>query len=215
MPISRTVIISCAGMGNRLGLGMTKALLDVEGKSLLIRHLEMLNEERDVRIVIGYQAQKVIDIVRPYREDVTFVFNHDYRTTGTGDSVALAAQDANEYVLCLDGDLVIHPEDMVKVLECSHEFVGGGTPVTEDPWLLQTYMQDNREFVSAFSHTEGTWEWNGIAQMKSYKMQKGRGHVFRSIEPYLPVPFMNIRTREIDTVSDYEHAVAWVRNNFR
>lgn len=122
---------------------------------------------------------------------------------------------ANEYVLCLDGDLVIHPEDMVKVLECSHEFVGGGTPVTEDPWLLQTYMQDNREFVSAFSHTEGTWEWNGIAQMKSYKMQKGRGHVFRSIEPYLPVPFMNIRTREIDTVGDYKQAVAWVRNIFQ
>ena len=40
--ISRTVIISCAGMGSRLGFGCTKALVEVEGKSLLARHLELL-----------------------------------------------------------------------------------------------------------------------------------------------------------------------------
>ena len=43
--ISRTVIISCAGMGNRLGLGSTKALVEVEGKPLILRHLEMLDGE--------------------------------------------------------------------------------------------------------------------------------------------------------------------------
>ncbi len=36
MEFSRTVIISCAGMGNRLGLGTTKALIDVAGKPLII-----------------------------------------------------------------------------------------------------------------------------------------------------------------------------------
>ena len=42
MPVSRTVIISCAGMGNRLGLGTTKALVEVEGKPLIMHHLEKL-----------------------------------------------------------------------------------------------------------------------------------------------------------------------------
>ena len=79
MGISRTVIISCAGMGNRLGLGTTKALLEVEGEPLIIRHLKMLQDEQDIRIVVGYQAEKVIDVVRQYREDVLFVFNHQYR----------------------------------------------------------------------------------------------------------------------------------------
>lgn len=79
MGISRTIIISCAGMGNRLGLGTTKALVQIDGKPLIIRHLEMLQKEKDVRIVVGYQAEKVIETVRKYRNDILFVFNHKYR----------------------------------------------------------------------------------------------------------------------------------------
>ncbi len=214
MAVSRTVIISCAGMGNRLGLGSTKALVDIDGKPLIIRHLEMLEEERDIRVVVGYQAEKVIDVVRKYREDILFVFNRRYRETGTGASVALAARYANQYVLSLDGDLLVHPEDMEKILACDHEFISGGVPGTDDPWMLQTYEENGREYVSSFSKNIGTYEWNGITQMKSQKMQNGTGHVFQMLEPYLPVPFLELRTREIDTVNDYERAVAWVKNKF-
>lgn len=215
MQVSRTVIISCAGMGNRLGLGTTKALVEVEGKPLIMHHLEKLKDESDIRVVVGYQAEKVINVVRKYRKDVVFVFNHNYRETGTGASVALASQYANEYILSLDGDLIIHPDDMKKILECYHEFVSGGIPYTDEPWMLQTYKDDGKEFVSAFSKNIGNYEWNGITQMKSAKIKNGQGHVFQLIEPYLPIPFLELRTREIDTVNDYERAVEWVRNNFR
>lgn len=215
MQVSRTVIISCAGMGNRLGLGTTKALVEVEGKPLIMHHLEKLKDESDIRVVVGYQAEKVINVVRKYRKDVVFVFNHNYRETGTGASVALASQYANEYILSLDGDLIIHPDDMKKILECDHEFVSGGIPDTDEPWMLQTYKDDGKEFVSAFSKNIGNYEWNGITQMKSAKIKNGQGHVFQLIEPYLPIPFLELRTREIDTVNDYEGAVEWVRNNFR
>lgn len=215
MQVSRTVIISCAGMGNRLGLGTTKALVEVEGKPLIMHHLEKLKDESDIRVVVGYQAEKVINVVRKYRKDVVFVFNHNYRETGTGASVALASQYANEYILSLDGDLIIHPDDMKKILECDHEFVIGGIPDTDEPWMLQTYKDDGKEFVSAFSKNIGNYEWNGITQMKSAKIKNGQGHVFQLIEPYLPIPFLELRTREIDTVNDYERAVEWVRNNFR
>ena len=215
MQVSRTVIISCAGMGNRLGLGTTKALVEVEGKPLIMHHLEKLKDESDIRVVVGYQAEKVINVVRKYRKDVVFVFNHNYRETGTGASVALASQYANEYILSLDGDLIIHPDDMKKILECDHEFVSGGIPDTDEPWMLQTYKDDGKEFVSAFSKNIGNYEWNGITQMKSAKIKNVQGHVFQLIEPYLPIPFLELRTREIDTVNDYERAVEWVRNNFR
>ena len=215
MQVSRTVIISCAGMGNRLGLGTTKALVEVEGKPLIMHHLEKLKDESDIRVVVGYQAEKVINVVRKYRKDVVFVFNHNYRETGTGASVALASQYANEYILSLEGDLIIHPDDMKKILECDHEFVSGGIPDTDEPWMLQTYKDDGKEFVSAFSKNIGNYEWNGITQMKSAKIKNGQGHVFQLIEPYLPIPFLELRTREIDTVNDYERAVEWVRNNFR
>ena len=39
MQVSRTVIISCAGMGNRLGLGTTKALVEVEGHGITAKKL--------------------------------------------------------------------------------------------------------------------------------------------------------------------------------
>ena len=43
--ISKTsIIICCAGMGTRLGIGTTKALVDICGKPLIIRLLEQLDE---------------------------------------------------------------------------------------------------------------------------------------------------------------------------
>lgn len=215
MGFSRTIIINCAGMGNRLGLGTTKALVEVDGRPLIIRHLEHLKDERDIRVVVGYQAEKVIEAVTAYRKDILFVFNHDFRNTGTGASVALALKYAGEYILSLDGDMLVHPEDMEKILACEHEFVGGNPIASDDPWMLQTYEQDGKEMVSAFSRCMGNYEWNGITQMLSGKMLKGTGHVFHLIEPYLPVPFMELRTREIDTINDYERAAEWVRGGFR
>lgn len=215
MGFSRTIIISCAGMGNRLGLNTTKALVDINGRPLIVRHLEMLQNEEDIRVVVGYQAEKVIAVVRKYRNDVTFVFNHHYRDTGTGASVVLASRYANEYILSLDGDLLIHPDDMKRILECRHEFIGGGLVETDEPWMLQTYKEQGKELVSAFSHCRGNYEWNGITQMKSDKIQQGQGHVFHLLEPYLPVEFMAIRTKEIDTINDYERAILWVKNNYK
>lgn len=215
MGFSRTVVISCAGMGNRLGLGTTKALVEIDGKPLIVRHLEMLKNESDIRIVVGYQAERIIDVVRQYREDALFVFNHNYRETGTGASVALAARYANEYILSLDGDLLVHPDDMKKILDYKDEFVSGGCIGTDEPWMLQTCQKNGEEFVSGFSQNDGTYEWNGITQMKSDKITCGTGHVFQLIEPYLPVKFMKLRTREIDTINDYERAVNWVKGGFQ
>ena len=44
MTVSKTVIISCAGMGKRLGLGTSKCLVDVAGESLIMRNLKMLDD---------------------------------------------------------------------------------------------------------------------------------------------------------------------------
>ena len=39
-----TIVICCAGMGTRLGIGTTKALVNVCNKPLIIRQLEMLGK---------------------------------------------------------------------------------------------------------------------------------------------------------------------------
>ena len=78
-----TVVICAAGMGTRLGIGTTKALVHVCGKPLIIRQLELLNDYDDVRIVLGYQADKVMEVVNKYRKDIMFAFNYDYANNHT------------------------------------------------------------------------------------------------------------------------------------
>ena len=112
-----SIVISCAGMGTRLGLGCTKALVEIEGKTLIERQLEILKDYDDIRIVVGYQAEQVIDVVNAIRKDVLFVFNHDYRNTGTGASFTLGAKYGREYVVALDGDLLVHPDDLIAGIE--------------------------------------------------------------------------------------------------
>lgn len=210
MTVSKTVIISCAGMGKRLGLGTSKCLVDVAGESLIMRNLKMLDDVDDVRVVVGFQAEKVIEAVNAYRTDVTFVFNHDFAHTNTGDSVRLAAEHANEYVLTIDGDLLLHPEDMRKILEADGEFVGVTAPGTDNPVLADVDGAD----VIGFSREHGQYEWTGVTQVKADKILDGSGHTYQLIEPYLPMPYIYLRTKEIDTPDDYDRAVRWVKGGY-
>ena len=98
MPSAKSVVISCAGIGSRLGLGSTKALIPIRGTSLIGWQMQLFREVEDVRIVVGFQANEVIDEVLKFRRDVTFVFNHNYFDTKTGASFYLGARDANQYV---------------------------------------------------------------------------------------------------------------------
>ncbi len=209
-----SIVISAAGMGTRLGLGCTKALVEIEGKTLIERQLEILKDYDDIRVVVGYQAEKVIEVVNSIRKDVTFVFNHDYRNTGTGASFSLGAKYGREFVVALDGDLLVHPDDLIKAIEYEGSCVGGTTPSTDNPWTMPTKMIRGVENVVGFSKTEGEYEWTGLAKIRLDQLQPGTGHVFHIIEPLLPLPMIFIRTKEIDTVDDYERAVTWVRNGY-
>ena len=211
MKDDRTIIISCAGMGTRLGLGKPKALIDVGGKPLIIRTLEMLKDYSDIRIVVGYKAEEVIELVTSYRKDVLFVFNHNYMNNGTGASVCLAKKYSRKYILTIDGDIIIHPDDMRKILECDHEFVGVCEISTDDPVLTKT---ENGE-VMGFSRREGEYEWTGVTMIESKKVKEVDGHVYKFVEPLLPLKYEIIREKEIDTPNDYTNAIIWVENEYK
>lgn len=206
----KTIIISCAGVGSRLGMGIPKALVEVDRKPLIIRNLEMLDNFDDIRVVVGYKAQNVIDMVNSYRRDVTFVFNNNYLNNGTGASVTLASKYANEYVLTIDGDLLINPEDMKNILNEQEEFIGVCSPSTDDPVLTSI----ENENVVEFSRKKGQYEWTGVSLVKSSRLSPGDGHVYQLLEPLLPLKYKLIRTKEIDTINDYVNAEKWVKNNY-
>lgn len=214
MSVSKTIVISCAGMGSRLGIGSTKALIDIDGKPLIIRQLELLKDYDDIRIVVGYQMEKVIEVVNSYRKDILFVFNHNYRNTGTGGSFSLAMKHAGEMIVSLDGDLLVHPDDLRMVLESDRECVCGTTIGTDDPMKMKTLTQDGKIYGVGFSREEGEYEWTGLAQVRTDRLVPGDRHVCDMMTPLMPLEMVYIRTREVDTMADYEHAVAWVRNGY-
>lgn len=53
-PNNTTVIICCAGIRTRLGIGTTKALVDICGEPLIISLLESQHEYDDIRVVLGF-----------------------------------------------------------------------------------------------------------------------------------------------------------------
>lgn len=176
--------------------------------------MEILKDYDDIRVVVGYQAEQVIDAVNAIRKDALFVFNHDYRNTGTGASFTLGAKYGREYVVALDGDLLVHPDDLIAGIEYDGSCVGGTTPSTDNPWVMPIEMVNGVKMVTGFSQEVGQYEWTGFAKMRLDQLKPGKRHVFHLIEPMLPLPMIYLRTKEIDTIDDYERAVQWIRNGY-
>lgn len=209
MITNKTVVISCAGMGTRLGIGSTKALVDICGKPMIVRQLEMLKDVEDVRIVVGYQAERVIEVAKEYRPDITFCFNYDYKTTGTAASFSKGMLCAKENIVSLDGDLLVNPDDLKKFISDDEEKIGGCTPGTDNPVLME--INDKNEVIG-FSREKGSLEWTGLAQVKTERLQAGDKHFYFMLEPLLPLKVVEISCREIDTYNDYENAIKWFEN---
>jgi len=209
MSAIKSVVLSCAGIGSRLGLGQTKALINIREKPLIIWQLDLLREVQDIRIVIGYQARDIVREVLKVRKDVIFVYNHDYFNTKTGASFYLGAKDANEYVIEWDGDLLVHPDDVKLILRTEGEFICYSDISSEEAVYVMT---DDNGNVTLFSREDGDYEWTGPACIKKTKLQYTNGNVFEQIEPHLPIKGLKIRAYDIDTYEDYKRVTEFVKN---
>lgn len=209
MPAAKSVVISCAGIGSRLGLATTKALVEIDGMTVIARQLQSLQKVDDIRIVIGYQANDVINEVRKYRPDAIFCYNHDYFSTKTGASFYLGSRHGNEYSIELDGDLLVHPEDMNMLLEQKGEWIAYSDISSDDAMFVRV---DDEGSVLSFSSESGDYEWTGPACIRRDKLRYSSGHVFNMLEPSLPMRGIKIRACDIDTYDDYTRAFDFVRS---
>ena len=200
-----TVIICCAGMGTRLGIGTTKALVNVFGKPLILRQLELMDEIEDIRVVVGYQAEKVIECINSVRKDVMYAFNYAFQTTGEAESLSKALIGLKEYTIIIDGDLLINSNDFKSLLEYPGECIGICEINSEEP-IFATTEQD---VVTELNEIEGNYEYSCIAKVVSSRLKKSKGSVYAVLNKLLPMKYLRIRTRDIDTPDDYERMIEW------
>ena len=139
-------IILAAGRGSRLAQhnpeGHPKCLMEFGGRSLLDRHLDLLNQMgvRQADLVVGYGADLIIEHVGTLisRPDVAYHFNPRYEL---GSVLSLwAAQETLEAgvpVIVMDADVLYHPAILQTLLDTDVEncylldrdFVDGEEPV--------------------------------------------------------------------------------------
>jgi histidinol-phosphate/aromatic aminotransferase/cobyric acid decarboxylase-like protein/choline kinase len=118
--------ILAAGMGKRLGeytRDNTKCMLSVNGRPLIDRTLDMLANLgiHRVVIVVGYQAQNLIDYIgQRYadRLDIEYVNNPIYDRTNNIYSLSLASEQmAQDDTLLLESDLILEPSILQSLVD--------------------------------------------------------------------------------------------------
>lgn len=200
-----TVIICCAGMGTRLGIGTTKALVDIDGEPLIIRQLKLLDGFDDIRVVVGFDAERVINVVKEYRKDIMFVCNYEYEHNGPADSLKKALLGAREYVITLDGDTVMNPKDFEQFIEFPDECIA----VTEGASCETIGAVVHDGMVEALVKKQGNMQWSGITKVRAEKLIGASSHVYEVLASYLPIVAFPLRLKEINTPKDYEDAMEW------
>lgn len=216
MSIPTAVVVNAAGLGSRLGLNRPKALLEVEGRPLIAWQLAMLEQVEDVRVVLGYRAAEVADVVFSLRRDVTVVLNHEFASTGTAASFLRGAAGAEGQAVSLDCDLLVHPADLQMFVEAREPLLGVVQQQSIDPVLVELENRQGRSMALQFARGERPqwWEWSGLVALcaDAPALKQARGHVFEMVAPLLPLPAVEIRAREVDYEEEVEDMAAWIRS---
>jgi choline kinase len=213
MPSVKHVVIAAAGLGSRLGMGKPKCMVEVQGRPILAYLLDLLDDIEDVRFVIGFGEEQVMETVRKIRSDVIFVRNPNFHSTKTIDSYALGARGIKDSVLYMDADIIFEPASFSRFLsECSSgEYLIGVTDAkTEDAVFVEV---DDRKTVRSFSREkQSPLEWANIVYTPPAYFEGKSGDVFQQLAKDLPLKSCYINSFEVDRLSDLEKANAFARN---
>lgn len=211
----KNVVICAAGLGSRLGLDMPKCLVKLGKHRLIYYLLDILKDVENVRIVVGFKEEDVIDYVRNIREDVVFVRNPDYNTTTNSYSLHLGSHDLKDPFITIDGDMIIDPKNFqhfVDAIDVKEDLIGLTKAKTEDAVFAKI---DSNQYITEFSRRPiSKYEWSGIAYFANFKVSKDGQYIYQEIEPHLPMKSVNMECWEIDTPGDLDLVVNEVSHIF-
>jgi len=119
-------IILAAGLGKRLGnltQNNTKCMVEIHGKTLIERSLDNLSQAGVTRVVlvIGYEGQKVVDLLGDSYADMELVYveNPIYNKTNNIYSLYLAKEYLTDRdTILLESDLIYDASILNKLIAC-------------------------------------------------------------------------------------------------
>lgn len=205
MPFVKHIVIAAAGLGSRLGHGKPKCLIDIMGKPLIAHLLNLLSDIEDIRIVVGFQENLVIQTVLQLRKDALFVRNPNFQSTKTVESYALGAAGLKGHVLYMDADIIFEPTSFRNFINLCHndKFLVG---ITNSKTIDAVYVRlDDKFQIKSFSRqNKSNYEWANILYAPADYFMNDYGDVFFKLEKNLPLAAHYIDCYEIDCLEDLQ-----------
>jgi choline kinase len=200
-----TVVICAAGLGSRLGLDTPKCLVKVGNQPLIYYLLKVLEDVKNIRIVVGFKEEEVIACVKAIRSDVVFIRNKNYMSTTNSYSLFLGSRDLSGPFVNIDGDMYLTQQNFdlfcSKINE-NEDLIAVTKSYTEDAVFVK--LDDNQQVIAFSREKISDLEWTGIAYFSNVKISQEGKYVYQEIEKYLPVEAIEIECFEIDTPRDLE-----------
>lgn len=212
-PAIQYAIIAAAGMGTRLHRNIPKVLAEINGRCIASYQMELLKEIPNVRIVVGYQADEVIQTVKKIRPDVKFILNENFASTNTLQSYYLGCKDIQEPFLLMDGDIIPQKASLDAFLQEANgsNLIGISKVNTEDAVFVHL---DQNQCIQCFSREKKSqYEWSNIAVIHPNLLAYENTYVYEQLEKFLPLPACCIERLEVDTPSDIQYAESILLNS--
>lgn len=213
-------VIAAAGLGSRLGMGMPKAMIEIDGRPLLGRLVAALSPHvENIHVVVGYREELILELCARHHRQVVLVRNPRYRSTTTAQSYALGARHLAGKTLFIDGDLLLRPASLAAFLSAAASFdlTVGVTDAKSENAVFADLRGDEEgagACVAGFSREPG-WphEWANVVAGPADLMEGATGYVFEHLAPLLPAPAVRLELAEVDTAADLELAVRFARGH--
>lgn len=187
-----TAVILAAGENREFNVPV--ANLEIEGKSILKRNIEILKEEgiKKFYIIVGFKAN---EIKENFKDDLTirFIENEKFRWTGNMESLALIRDSIKEDFLLVEGDILIESLGLRSILNSEFRdcILITNESGSGDEGFVQ--IKNNCLFklgkdIHQFNKIDG--EMIGISKI-SYKLFKMMCNEYKeNINPYLNYEYM-------------------------
>ena len=122
-------VILAAGQGTRMGpltRNIPKVMLPIANKPLLLHVIQSARDAgiREFVLVVGYGAKLIKDYFKDGSLlDVSIEYVHQEKQMGTADAVGSAKGMVGERFVVLNGDIIVNPAHIKKLIECSYDVV--------------------------------------------------------------------------------------------